>query len=59
MARADVAERDIAGVEQLFARRSAEGSTDGLAVDVAAELEWWRSLAGRRPMTFAQFTDGE
>ena len=42
MARAGVAEQDIAAVEQLFAEGTADGSGADLAADVAAELDWWR-----------------
>jgi UDP-N-acetylglucosamine acyltransferase len=56
MARAGVAEQDIAGVEQLFAEGTADGPAGGLVADVAAELDWWRTLADRRPMTFAPAT---
>lgn len=56
MARAGVAEDDIAAVEKLFAGGTADGSGGGLAADVVAELDWWRSLADRRPVTFASLT---
>jgi UDP-N-acetylglucosamine acyltransferase len=57
MARAGVAEQDIAEVERLFADGTADEAVgDGLAPDVALELEWWRTLADRRPMAFAPFT---
>jgi UDP-N-acetylglucosamine acyltransferase len=57
MARAGVAEQDIAGVEQLFEGGSADGSCGGLAPEVAAELDWWRTLPDRRAMTFAPTGD--
>jgi UDP-N-acetylglucosamine acyltransferase len=53
MARAGMAEVDIAAVEELFARGTADGAGDGLGPDVAAGLDWWRTLADRRPMPFA------
>src|SRR4051812_43752493 len=53
MARAGAADRDIAGVERLYADGMVAASVDGLAADIAAELHWWRTLADRRPMTFA------
>jgi UDP-N-acetylglucosamine acyltransferase len=53
MARAGVSEQDIAEVERRYARGSAEGPATGLSGDLAAELEWWRTLADRRPMSFA------
>jgi UDP-N-acetylglucosamine acyltransferase len=56
MARAGIAERDIGEVERLFA----EGALDGpgecsaeVAAEVAAELEWWRTLPERRAMELA------
>ncbi len=58
MTRAGVAEEDIAGVERLFATGTPDGSAESFAVDIAAELEWWRTLVDRRPMTFAPFTGG-
>jgi UDP-N-acetylglucosamine acyltransferase len=56
MTRAGVAEQDIARVEELFAS-SADEPAGGLSDDVAAELDWWRTLADRRPMVF--MTGGE
>jgi UDP-N-acetylglucosamine acyltransferase len=56
MARAGVADQDIAAVEQLFAEGTTDAPVGGLAADVAAELDWSRTLAGRRPMTFAAVT---
>jgi UDP-N-acetylglucosamine acyltransferase len=56
MARAGVAEQDIAAVEQLFADAMADEADRGLAPDVAAELRWWRTLAERRPMAFEPVT---
>lgn len=53
MARAGVEEQDIAAVERLFAEGTADRSGGGLSADVAAELDWWRTLADRRAMTFA------
>jgi UDP-N-acetylglucosamine acyltransferase len=52
MARAGLAERDIAQIEGLFAGGTAD-CADGLSADVAAELEWWRTLPDRRPISFA------
>ena len=53
MARAGVAEQDITAIEQLFADGTADWPEDALSADVAAELDWWRTLPDRRPMTFA------
>jgi UDP-N-acetylglucosamine acyltransferase len=56
MARAGVAERDIAGIERLFAQGTGDGSDAGLGADVAAELDWWHALPDRRPMGFVAAT---
>lgn len=53
MARAGMAEQDIAGVEKRFATGAIVGPSGGLAADVAAELDWWATLAGREEMAFA------
>jgi UDP-N-acetylglucosamine acyltransferase len=53
MARAGVTEQDIAEVERLFADGTADAPVAGLAAEVAAELDWWRTLPDRRPMAFA------
>jgi hypothetical protein len=52
-----VAESDIAEIERLFADGTADGPGGGLAADVAAEFDWWRTLADRRPTTFAPAID--
>lgn len=57
MVRAGVTEQDITGIEQLFADGMPDGTGVGLADEVASELDWWRTLADRRPMAFA--TGGE
>jgi UDP-N-acetylglucosamine acyltransferase len=57
MARSGVAEADIAEIERLFADGTADGPGGGLAADVAAELDWWRTLADRRPTTFVSTID--
>ena len=57
MARSGVTEADIAEIERLFADGTADGLGGGLAADVAAELDWWRTLADRRPTTFAPAID--
>ena len=59
MTRAGVADHDIAGIEQLFAGGTAEGSGDGLADDVVAELDWWKTLADRRSMSFTAVIAGQ
>jgi UDP-N-acetylglucosamine acyltransferase len=56
MTRAGVAEQDIAAVERLFAAGTADGPSGGLTDEIAAELDWWRALADRRPMAFAPVT---
>jgi UDP-N-acetylglucosamine acyltransferase len=53
MARSGVPEHDIAELERLFADGTPDEPGRGLAADVAAELDWWRTLADRRPMAFA------
>jgi hypothetical protein len=57
MVRAGVTEQDITGIEQLFADGMPDETGVGLADEVASELDWWRTLADRRPMAFA--TGGE
>jgi UDP-N-acetylglucosamine acyltransferase len=53
MARSGLGERDVAEVERLFSSGTADGPVGGLSADVAAELEWWRTLPDRRAIAFA------
>jgi UDP-N-acetylglucosamine acyltransferase len=53
MSRAGLPDQDIAVVEQLFAEGAVDERRSGLAAEVAVELDWWRTLDGRRPMPFA------
>jgi UDP-N-acetylglucosamine acyltransferase len=52
MARAGVAEHDITCVEELFAAGTVDRPGRGLTGEIGAELDWWRTLADRRPMSF-------
>lgn len=54
MTRAGLAEQDIVGIEALFSGGTADSPDGGMSGDVAVELEWWRTLADRRPMSFAR-----
>jgi UDP-N-acetylglucosamine acyltransferase len=53
MARAGVADHDITGIEQLFAAGTVDGPARGLSDEIGAELDWWRTLTDRRPMSLA------
>jgi UDP-N-acetylglucosamine acyltransferase len=57
MSRAGIAEEDVAAIEGLLARGGLEAAAGRRSPDVEAELDWWRTLADRRPMQVASPQD--
>ena len=53
MSRAGIAEEDLAAIERLTARGSLDSAVDLQSPDLESELDWWRTLADRRPMQLA------